>query len=55
MTESTDPLDPWTARLLRLGEGISPEAARTFVQDLYTHAQADLDEKRAEAEFEREE
>ncbi|MFI9150547.1 hypothetical protein [Streptomyces sp. NPDC053367] len=55
MTETTDPLDLWTNRLLRLGEGISPEAARTFVHDLYTHAQADQDAERAEADFEREE
>ncbi|MFF0201385.1 hypothetical protein [Streptomyces sp. NPDC005017] len=55
MTETTDSLDAWTSRLLGLGEGISPEAARTFVHDLYAHAQADLDEGRAEAEFQREE
>ncbi|MGV9455326.1 hypothetical protein [Streptomyces sp. NPDC003635] len=55
MAESNDPLDSWTSRLLLLGEGIAPEAARTFVHDLYTHAQADRDEEREEADLEREE
>ncbi|MEU3607083.1 hypothetical protein AB0E83_16795 [Streptomyces sp. NPDC035033] len=53
--EQGDPLAAWTERLLRLGGGISPEDARTFVHDLYTHAQSDRDEERATAEFEREE
>ncbi len=50
-----DPLAAWTERLLGLGAGISAEDARSFVRDLYTHAQADLDEERAEAEAAREE
>ncbi|MER6345241.1 hypothetical protein ACWC10_15210 [Streptomyces sp. NPDC001595] len=55
MNEPGDPLAPWTDRLLRLGPGIPPEDARRFVHDLYTRAQADSDEERAEADFEREE
>ncbi|MFF2777322.1 hypothetical protein ACFVU3_20720 [Streptomyces sp. NPDC058052] len=56
MAESqSDPLAAWTGRLLTLGAGISPEDARAFVQDLYAHAQSELDEKRAEADFAREE
>ncbi|MER5736653.1 hypothetical protein ABT117_13380 [Streptomyces sp. NPDC002262] len=53
--EQGDPLAAWTQRLLRLGAGISPVDARSFVRDLYTHAQADLDAERAEADFVREE
>lgn len=53
--EQTDPLAAWTARLLRLGPGISQEDARAFVHDLYAHARSTLDEERAEAEFVREE
>ncbi|MFF7443903.1 hypothetical protein [Streptomyces sp. NPDC008122] len=55
MTEPDDPLGVWTGRLLRLGVGISPDEARRFVHDLYAQAQSDLDEKRAEADFKREE
>lgn len=55
MSEPDDPLAPWTDRLLRLGDGVAPEAARSFVHELYVQAQADIDEERAEAEFEREE
>ncbi|MFB8021558.1 hypothetical protein ACFC36_23635 [Streptomyces rubiginosohelvolus] len=57
MSEPDDPLAPWTDRLLRLddGDGVAPEAARSFVHDLYVRAQADIDKERAEAEFEREE
>ncbi len=55
MSEPVDPLAPWTDRLLRLGDGIAPEAARSFAHDLYAQAQADIDKERAEAEFEREE
>ncbi|MER5202581.1 hypothetical protein [Streptomyces sp. NPDC002825] len=55
MTEPEDPLGPWTGRLLRLGPGISPEAARSFVHDLYAQAQSDRDDERAEADFQREE
>ncbi|MEO3764181.1 hypothetical protein [Streptomyces sp. B5E4] len=50
-----DPHGEWTSRLLSLGPGIPPAAAREFVHDLYVHAQSDLDEERAEADFEREE
>ncbi|MER8041105.1 hypothetical protein ACFCZV_16360 [Streptomyces hydrogenans] len=53
--EQADPLAAWTARLLGLGTGISPEDARGFVHDLYAHAQSVLDEERAEADFAREE
>ncbi|MEU2660086.1 hypothetical protein ABZ615_32800 [Streptomyces sp. NPDC007325] len=53
--EQTDPLAGWTARLLRLGPGISQDDARAFVHDLYAHAQSTLDEERAEADFAREE
>ncbi|MGW4839081.1 hypothetical protein [Streptomyces globisporus] len=55
MSEPDNPLAPWTDRLLRLGGGVPPEAARSFVHDLYAQAQADIDKERAEAEFEREE
>ncbi|MET8937857.1 hypothetical protein ABZX28_12725 [Streptomyces rubiginosohelvolus] len=55
MSEPDDPLAPWTDRLLRLCDGVAPEAARSFVHDLYVRAQADIDKERAEAEFEREE
>ncbi|NED05454.1 hypothetical protein G3I55_27790 [Streptomyces sp. SID6648] len=55
MSEPDDPLAPWTDRLLGLGDGVPPEAARSFVHDLYAQAQADIDKERAEAEFEREE
>jgi hypothetical protein len=55
MNEPGDPLVLWTDRLLRLGPGIPPEDARAFVHDLYARAQADRDEERAEADFEREE
>ncbi|MET8883990.1 hypothetical protein [Streptomyces rubiginosohelvolus] len=55
MSEPDDPLAPWTGRLLRLGDGVAPEDARSFVHDLYVRAQADIDKERAEAEFEREE
>ncbi|GAA3942061.1 hypothetical protein GCM10022244_57470 [Streptomyces gulbargensis] len=50
-----DPFGPWTERLLGLADGISREDARQFVHDLYTHAQSDLDQERAEADFERDE
>ncbi|MFF5504803.1 hypothetical protein ACF1E9_13825 [Streptomyces roseolus] len=50
-----DPHAAWTERLLSLGSGIPPVEARAFVRDLYIHAQADLDEERAEAEAAREE
>ncbi|MFB7942624.1 hypothetical protein ACFWIN_20680 [Streptomyces sp. NPDC127049] len=53
--EQTDPLAGWTARLLRLGPGISQDDARAFVHDLYAHAQSTLDADRAEADFVREE
>ncbi|NML51842.1 hypothetical protein HHL19_23125 [Streptomyces sp. R302] len=53
--EQGDPLAAWTERLLGLGAGISPQDARSFVRDLYTHAQATLDAERAEAEAAREE
>ncbi|GHJ92396.1 MULTISPECIES: hypothetical protein [Streptomyces] len=53
--EQADPLAAWTARLLGLGTGISPEDADAFVRDLYAHAQSDLDEERAEADYVREE
>ncbi|MFI7872337.1 hypothetical protein [Streptomyces salinarius] len=55
MKEPGYPLGPWTDRLLRLDPGISPQDARGFVHDLYARAQADRDEERAEADFEREE
>ncbi|GGR11557.1 hypothetical protein GCM10010497_11780 [Streptomyces cinereoruber] len=55
MNDPGDPLAPWTDRLLRLGAGIPPEDARTFVRELYATAQADRDDERAEADFEREE
>lgn len=55
MSEPGDPLASWTDRLLRLGADISPEDARRFVHDLYARAQADVDDERAEAEFQREE
>jgi hypothetical protein len=55
MKETGDPLGPWTDRLVRLDPGISPQDARGFVHDLYVRAQADRDEERAEADFEREE
>lgn len=55
MTVPDDPHGVWTGRLLRLGVGISPEDARNFVHDLYAQAQSDLDDERAEADFEREE
>lgn len=50
-----DPLASWTERLLRLSDGIAPDEARAFVHDLYTHAQSELDEARAAADFERDE
>ncbi|WP_158708626.1 hypothetical protein [Streptomyces bikiniensis] len=55
MNEPGDPLAPRTDRPLRLGTGIPPEDARTFVRELYAAARADRDEERAEADFEREE
>ncbi|MFF5635951.1 hypothetical protein [Streptomyces sp. NPDC012825] len=55
MNESGDPLALWTDRLLRFGTGIPPEDARTFVRELYAAGQADRDEERAKADFEREE
>ncbi|MGW6462625.1 hypothetical protein [Streptomyces rubiginosohelvolus] len=55
MSEPDDPLASWTDRLLLLGDGVAPGAARSFVHDLYAQAQADIDKERAEAEFEREE
>jgi Spy/CpxP family protein refolding chaperone len=53
----SNPIDDWTHRLRDMtGESSSDlEDARRFVHDLYTAAQADQDEVRAEAEFEREE
>jgi polyhydroxyalkanoate synthesis regulator phasin len=53
----SNPIDEWTHRLRDLtGTSDSdPEEARRFVTDLYRAAQADQDEVRAEAEFEREE
>jgi hypothetical protein len=53
----SNPIDVWTHRLRDMtGESDSdPEETRRFVRDLYLAAQADQDEIRAEAEFEREE
>jgi hypothetical protein len=53
----SNPIDVWTHRLRDMtGESDSDrEEARRFVIDLYMAAQADQDEVRAEAEFEREE
>ncbi|MBO1335717.1 hypothetical protein [Streptomyces sp. VRA16 Mangrove soil] len=50
-----DPYDAWTRRLLSLSPDLSRDSARQFVHDLYAHAQSDLDDQRAEADFEREE
>ena len=50
-----DPHREWTQRLAALGPDISADKARRFVHDLYDRAQADLDDKRTEAEYEREE
>ncbi|MER5951725.1 hypothetical protein ABT127_37375 [Streptomyces sp. NPDC001904] len=50
-----DPHREWTQRLTSLGPDIPADKARKFVHELYDHAQADLDDERAEAEFEREE
>ncbi|MFF4874345.1 hypothetical protein ACIPQA_33500 [Streptomyces sp. NPDC090109] len=50
-----DPHDAWTRHLLSLGPGIAPDRDRGFVHDLYAHAQSDLDDERAEADFERKE
>ncbi|GHB47755.1 hypothetical protein GCM10010377_43200 [Streptomyces viridiviolaceus] len=55
MNDTSDLLEPWVDRLLRLAEGIPADEARRFVHDLYAHAQSDLDEERAEADLEREE
>ncbi|MFI5757749.1 hypothetical protein [Streptomyces sp. NPDC051569] len=51
----SDPIDTWTHRLQDLTSELNPDRAHRFVEDVYRAAQADLDEKRAEAEFEREE
>ncbi|GGR56124.1 hypothetical protein [Streptomyces roseolus] len=53
--EQGDPHAAWTERLLGLGSGIPLTEARSFVRDLYLHAQAGLDAERAEAEAAREE
>ncbi|MFF2523040.1 hypothetical protein [Streptomyces liangshanensis] len=53
----SDPIEVWTSRLRDMtGEKeTDSEDARRFVEDLYTAAQIDQDQVRAEAEFEREE
>jgi hypothetical protein len=55
----SDPLGPWTEHLRDLTDKSNPDAAddtaARFVHDLYAAAQQDLDEQRAEADFEREE
>ncbi|GHJ92407.1 hypothetical protein SNE510_19260 [Streptomyces sp. NE5-10] len=50
-----DPHHAWTPRLSSLGPGTAPGRAREFVHELHAHAQSDLDDERAEADFEREE
>ncbi|MFJ4923522.1 hypothetical protein [Streptomyces sp. NPDC088725] len=51
----SDPRETWTSRLRDLSDEVPPENAERFVNDLYAAAQADLDEQRAQADFEREE
>lgn len=53
----SDSIDDFTHRLRDMtGDSDSdPESARRFVRELYTAAQIEQDEVRAEAEFEREE
>lgn len=51
----SEPFDTWTDRLQDLGTDVDAEKAEGFVQELYRAAQVDLDQERAQADFEREE
>jgi hypothetical protein len=50
-----EPYDTWVERLWDVAEKGDDERAKKFVRELYEAAQEDLDKKRREAEFEREE
>ncbi|MEE4540436.1 hypothetical protein V2S66_00445 [Streptomyces sp. V4-01] len=52
MTESAD---AWVKRVRELPEPPSQEEAETMVRSMYESAQRDLDDQRAQAEYEREE
>ena len=52
MTESAD---VWVERVRALTEQSSKQEAEDLVRDVYESAQKELDDQRAQAEFEREE
>ena len=51
----TEFADNWVERVRNLPEKPSQQEAEALIRDVYESAQKDLDDQRAQAEFEREE
>ncbi|WP_405578102.1 hypothetical protein [Streptomyces sp. NBC_01190] len=51
----TEPAETWAKQLQDLTGDSDEKSAAEFVRDLYECAQNDLDDQRAQAEYEREE
>ncbi|MEV0494162.1 hypothetical protein [Streptomyces atratus] len=54
-SENLHDVDEWAARIRDASSGSDDQAVRRVVRDIYRAAQDELDEKRARAEYERDE
>ncbi|WP_406516223.1 hypothetical protein OH809_41780 [Streptomyces sp. NBC_00873] len=54
-SENLHDADEWADRIRDASSGSDAQAVRKLVSDIYRAAQDELDEKRAQAEYEREE